>query len=194
MLLLYDILKIEGVSKNFDKYLSFKRKKECKSMKKASAVLLTLLLVCMSLTGCGKGLLGNKVKVYSFSGETDRTEDRNIKISNGVIVLSPSEHIFYDGDIEGDLKPKQVKKDDNYEYSVTYWFRNTDGKEEILSMFSANVSNEFSTGPGSSRGGNFIDAEKLKNNLYCRIVIKNPDKTVSTYEIPLMLTEITKAD
>lgn len=163
-------------------------------MKKTASVILVLLLVCLSLTGCGKSLLGNKVKVYVFNGETGSTDDRNIKITNGVIVLAPKEYMFREGEIEGDLKPKDFEKDENFKCSVTYWYRNSDSKEEVISMFSADISDESNLGAGTTCGGEFADIESLNGNFYCRIAITNPDGTVDIYEIPLVVEEITHSE
>lgn len=151
-------------------------------MKKTSSVILIIMLICTTFTGCGKSILGDKVKVYSVSGE-----NKQFRISNAVIVLSPSEDIFYDGNLEW----KQTGKDGNYKFTVNYCYKNADGKEEVLSALQVNSSSELSVGPGSSRGGKFIDIESLMNNFYCKIVLTDSNGNMDTYEIPLILTEVT---
>ena len=166
-------------------------------MRKAVSVLLVLVLVFTALTGCSRNILGNKVKVYTFSGETGSTEDRKIRVTNGVIVIAPSQYIFYEGNIDGELTQKQ--KEDGYDYSVTYWVKSIDEegkeKEEVLAEQHGNIYSpgEFTVDSGASRGKTFVDVEKLKNNLYCRVAITDKDKKTSTYEIPMMIDEITES-
>ena len=65
-------------------------------MKKAGMGLLVLFFCCcLMLTGCGASSKGEpSLVVYSFKGENEQ-----FSISNGVIVLTPNEEIFFGGDL-----------------------------------------------------------------------------------------------
>ena len=83
-------------------------------MRKAGMGLLVLFFCCcLILTGCGASSKGEpSLVVYSFKGENEQ-----ISISNGVIVLTPNEEIFYGGDLTG----KQEALSDVVEYSAAFY-------------------------------------------------------------------------
>ena len=75
-------------------------------MKKAGMGLLVLFFCCcLMLTGCGASSKGEpSLVVYSFKGENEQ-----FSISNGVIVLTPNEEIFYGGCARYDeFIPRQI--------------------------------------------------------------------------------------
>lgn len=62
------------------------------------------------LSGCGKEPAKKPLDVYSFCGE-----NANFSISNGIIVLSFTEEIFYGGNLDGELS-------DVVGYSMTFYY------------------------------------------------------------------------
>lgn len=78
-------------------------------MRKISVILFAILVCCVLLSGCGKEPAEESLVVYSFCGE-----NANFSISNGVIVLSSIEEIFYGGNLDGELS-------DIVGYSMTFY-------------------------------------------------------------------------
>lgn len=161
-------------------------------MKKTVAVLLTIVFSCTILTGCGtssKGEQGQSLAVYSFSGESEY-----FSISNGVIVLSPTEEIFYGGDLEA----KQEHFNDITAYSMTVYIMSGDKKGTLISNSVVDMTGgtiHISGDIGKRSGDGIIIKEPtddLKNNLYFELETTNLDGEKSNYQLQLSVVEITE--
>ena len=94
-------------------------------MKKARTILILLVFCCLILSGCGTSTESEpSLTVYSFSGENEQ-----LSISNGVIVLTPDEEIFYGGDLTG----KEETLSDIAEYSTTFYAMSDNEQKTLLS-------------------------------------------------------------
>lgn len=160
-------------------------------MKKTAAILLALLLCCTAFTGCGKHTpknQGQDLTVYSFCGENEQ-----FKISNGVIVLSAGEEIFYGGDLE----EKQGKLSDLSAYTMTFYIRSGSQEETVLSnrvedMTGEAVNISSSTGKISGASVFSADLDALQNNLYFELETTTLSGEQNTYQLQLTLTEVTE--
>lgn len=161
-------------------------------MKKAVAVLLTIVFACTILTGCGtssKGEQRQSLAVYSFSGESEY-----FSISNGVIVLSSTEEIFYGGDLE----VKQENFNDITAYSMTFYIMSGDGKDILISNSVEDMTGgtiHISGDIGKSSGDGTIirePADELQNNLYFELETMDLDGEISNYQLQLSVVEITE--
>ena len=161
-------------------------------MKKIVAIMLTLSFSCVILSGCGassKGEQDQSLTVYSFSGENEY-----FSISNGVIVLSSAEDIFYGGDLEAN----QEKFDDVTAYSMTFYIMSDNRKDVLLSNSAVDTTGEtihISGEIGKCSGDSIIireSTDKLQNNLYFELETTNLDGENSNYQLQLSLAEITE--
>lgn len=162
-------------------------------MKKTAAILLITLICCAMFTGCGKIPPKDQEQhptVYSFSGENEQ-----FTISNGVIVLTPTEVIF----CGGDLKEKQEKLSDIAAYSTTFYISG-DEKKILLSnrvedMTGGTVTIAGETGKASGDIITGAKIDELKSNLYFELKTTNLNGEKNKYQLQLNLTEVTgKAD
>ena len=88
-------------------------------MKRVFAILLTTLACSVLFSGCGAKPAEEQVAVYSFSGDNEV-----FSISNGVIVLAPTEEVFYGGNLEGEMSGV-------VSYSMTFYI--SSGNDELQS-------------------------------------------------------------
>lgn len=160
-------------------------------MKKIVTVILILLFSCAMLTGCDRSSGGEQdqsLTVYSVSGENEY-----FSISNGVIVLSSTEEIFYGGHLEAN----QENFSDITAYSMTVYIMSDNGKDILLSNSVANMTGEtidISGDVGKRSGDGTIIREltdELQNNLYFELETTNRDGKKSDYQLQLTLTEVT---
>lgn len=147
-------------------------------------LLITVFCICL-LSGCAIKPEEEPLVVYSFSGENEM-----FSISNGVIVLSEGEEIFYGGNLDGELS-------DIVSYSMTFYIQS--GSDDIV-LLSNNVT-DMTGGTigvagevGKIAGDVLKSAEKddLQNNLYFELKTTNLSGEENTYQLQLAVTEITK--
>lgn len=159
-------------------------------MKKIMAVLLIIAFSCTILTGCATSSneeQGNILAVYSFSGENEY-----FSISNGVIVLSSAEEIFYGGDLEAN----QEKFDDITEYSMTFYVMTSNGKDILISNSVVDMTGgtiHISGDIGKRSGDGTIireSTDELKNNLYFELETTNLGGETSNFQLQLSVVEI----
>lgn len=132
-------------------------------------------------------------KVYSFQGE-----DTNIRISNGIVIISPNKHIVNGGNIEyiGDSKEK-IKS-----YSKTIYLDKKANKDIVLSnsvSFEGDTdgtrfSDEFLLNKGvgeisSDKLFNEADINNIKNNLYFSLDYSTIDGKSGSFTIKLNIKE-----
>mgnify|MGYP001140426234 CR=1 FL=1 len=152
-------------------------------MRKISVILFTILACCVLLSGCGKDSEKESLVVYSFCGE-----NANFSISNGVIVLSSTEEIFYGGNLDGELS-------DVVGYSMTLYIP-FDNHERILlsnsDMTGGTISIAGEIGKASGDILTAAEIEELQNNLFFRLKTTNLKGEENEYQLQLALTEITR--
>ena len=154
-------------------------------MRKISVILFTILACCVLLSGCGKDSEKESLVVYSFCGEI-----ANFSISNGVIVLSSTEEIFYGGNLDGELS-------DVVGYSMTLYIP-FDNHERILlsnsveDMTGGTISIAGEIGKASGDILTAAEIEELQNNLFFRLKTTNLKGEENEYQLQLALTEITR--
>ena len=160
-------------------------------MKKARISLLLLFFSCSILSGCGTSTESEpSLTVYSFSGENEQ-----FSISNGVIVLTPDEEIFYGGD----LTEKQETLSDIVEYSTTFYAMSGNEQKTLLSN---SVIDETGTGVEISGqtgriAGDVISRaqiDDLQNGLFFELKTTSSNGEQHQYQIQLTLTEVTGND
>ena len=146
--------------------------------------LLAILACCALLSGCGGETAKESLVVYSFYGESE-----NLSISNGVIVLSSTEEIFYGGNLEGELS-------DVVGYSMTYYIPFSNDERILLSNSvedmtggTINIAGEI-----GKRSGDILtttEIEELRNNLFLKLKTTNLKGEENEYQLQLTLKEIT---
>ena len=160
-------------------------------MKKTRISLLLLFFCCLILSGCGTSTESEpSLTVYSFSGENEQ-----FSISNGVIVLTPDEEIFYGGD----LTEKQETLSDIVEYSTTFYAMSGNEQKTLLSN---SVIDETGTGVEISGqtgriAGDVISRaqiDDLQNGLFFELKTTSSNGEQHQYQIQLTLTEVTEND
>lgn len=159
-------------------------------MKKIATVLLPILFFCTLFTGCrdsSEGEQGQLLAVYSFSGENE-----TLAISNGVIVLTSTEEIFYGGNLE----VNQEKFDDITAYSMTFYIMSDKGKGILISNCVEDMTGEtlHVSGEIGKRSGDGIitreSIEELQNNLYFELETTNRSGENNNHQLQLTLKEI----
>ena len=136
-------------------------------MKRVFAILLTTLACSVLFSGCGAKPAEEQVAVYSFSGENEV-----FSISNGVIVLAPTEEVFYGGNLEGEL-PGVVS------YSMTFYISSGNDDKTLLSNKVTDILKE-------------AELDELQNNLYFELKTTNLEGEENTYSLQLTVTEVTR--
>lgn len=160
-------------------------------MKKTRTILILLVFCCLILSSCGTSTESEpSLTVYSFSGENEQ-----FSISNGVIVLTPDEEIFYGGD----LTEKQEILSDIAEYSTTFYAMLGNEQKTLLSN---SVIDETGTGVEISGqmgriAGDIISRaqiDDLQNGLFFEMKTTSSNGEQHQYQIQLTLTEVTGND
>ena len=160
-------------------------------MKKARISLLLLFFSCSILSGCGTSTESEpSLTVYSFSGENEQ-----FSISNGVIVLTPDEEIFYGGD----LTEKQETLSDIVEYSTTFYAMSGNEQKTLLSNSAIDETGtgvEISGQTGRIAGDVISRAQidDLQNGLFFELKTTSSNGEQHQYQIQLTLTEVTGND
>ena len=160
-------------------------------MKKTRVSLFLLFFCCLTLAGCGTSAESeSSLTVYSFHGENEQ-----FSISNGVIVLTPDEEIFYGGD----LTEKQETLSDVVEYSTTFYAMSGNEQKPLLSN---RVADETGTGVEISGqtgriAGDVISRaqiDDLQNGLFFELETTSSNGEQHQYQIQLKLKEVTGND
>ena len=154
-------------------------------MKKVFAILLTTLACSVLFSGCGAKPAEEQVAVYSFSGDNEV-----FSISNGVIVLAPTEEVFYGGNLEGEL-PGVVS------YSMTFYISSGNDDKTLLSnkvsdMTGGTISISGETGKVSGDILKEAELDELQSNLYFELKTTNLEGEENTYSLQLTVTEVTR--
>lgn len=161
-------------------------------MKKIAAVQLTILFFCTILTGCGASSdkeQNQSLAVYSFSGKNEY-----FTISNGVIVLTSAEEIFYGGNLD----VSQENFNDITAYTMTFYIISDNKKDFLISNSVEDITGEtinISSETGKCSGAGIIIREQndeLQNKLYFELETTNLDGKKSNYPLQLTLTKITE--
>ena len=160
-------------------------------MKKARISLLLLFFSCSILSGCGTSTESEpSLTVYSFSGENEQ-----FSISNGVIVLTPDEEIFYGGD----LTEKQEILSDIVECSTIFYAISGNEQKTLLSNSAIDETGtgvEISGQTGRIAGDVISRAQidDLQNGLFFELKTTSSNGEQHQYQIQLTLTEVTGND
>lgn len=161
-------------------------------MKKIVSILITILFSCSILIGCG--ISSDKeqyqsLAVYSFSGKNEY-----FTISNGVIVLTSAEEIFYGGNLD----VSQEKFNDITAYTMTFYIISDNKKDFLISNSVEDITGEtinISSETGKCSGATINIREQideLQNKLYFELETTNFDGKKSNYPLQLSLTKITE--
>lgn len=152
-------------------------------MKKIIWILLITVLCVGLLSACGTTPAEEPVVVYTFSGENEL-----FSISNGVVVLTPTQEIFYGGNLDGELS-------DVVAYTTTFYIQS--GSDNIILL-----SNSVTDMTGGTRGiagetgkisGDILkeaEADNLQNKLYFELKTTNLNDEKNTYQLQLAVTEV----
>lgn len=143
----------------------------------------TMLAGCTDSSEVGQE---RSLAVYSFSGE-----NKYFAVSNGVLILTPTEEIFYGGDLEE--TPGEF--DDITEYTMTFYVASGDEKNILMSNGATDETGsviDISGSTGQRSGASLIkDDTRLNNNLYCELKTTDLNGEKNEYQLQLTLTEIT---
>ena len=159
-------------------------------MKKVTALVLVFLLV-LTLTACTNETQEQLV-VYSFYGENEC-----FVISNGTIVLSNSEDVFWGGN----LQVTQSESINDITSCKATFYTMVDGKQEIIlvdefqnlstsELLGVDLGKKFSNDSTISK--QFMEIEKSNGKLYCELKITDREGNKNSYTIELKLTKVTK--
>lgn len=147
-------------------------------------VLFTVVLCISLLAGCGPKLEEEPLAVYTFSGKNEICS-----ISNGVIVLTSEQEIFYGGVLDGEV-PKVVA------YTMTFYIRS--GSDDIVLLSNSVTDTTGGTidiaGEMGKVSGDILkkaETDDLRNNLYFELTTTNLDGEETTYQLQLSVTEVT---
>ena len=149
------------------------------------------LLCCAAVAGCAPATGAGQerpVAVYSFHGE-----NAHLKLSNGVIVLTPEKEILYGGALEAG----EGAFADAAACTVTYYLASDGGEASVL--MSNSVSDHtggavnVSGWTGSISGDVFDgdDVERLEEQLTLAVEIRDIYGEPHRYDLPLTVREVT---
>ncbi len=158
-------------------------------MKKIIALL--LLVSCMVTLSACNNAKQEKTRVYSFTGENEE-----YVITNGVVVLTDEEDVFYGGELKA-IQPDGIKNIASYRAE----FYTRIGDEEDVILVSAmdndsssemlNVDFGMASGNGKMLDDNFSNMDESQGDFWCELRIKDTQGNQNSYIIDLTLTEIT---
>ena len=154
-------------------------------MKTVIRVLLLCVFCSFLLASCASKQAEEQIVVYSFNGENEM-----FSISNGVIVLAPTEEVFYGGNLEGEL-PGVVS------YSMTFYISSGNDDKTLLSnkvsdMTGGTISISGETGKVSGDILKEAELDELQSNLYFELKTTNLEGEENTYSLQLTVTEVTR--
>lgn len=153
---------------------------------------IVILIMALLLVGCSGTPKSEQIVVYSFSGEND-----DIRISNGVITVSPTEYVFHGGNIYY----KDGTLDNILNYSTEFYYLSGKEKNQIVTSSTANETDgvlEIKNGQDLLNADNNISGSKdkfmkmLENNLYFKLSITDANNEESEYLINLKVTKVEK--
>ena len=159
-------------------------------MKKLTAIILALLFVLM-LTACNN-VKQEQLVVYSFYGESDCFE-----ISNGTIILSDSEDVFYGGN----LKVNQPESIQNITSNKAAFNTMIDGQQETILIDELNnVSSTELLGVdlgkkvsnSSEISNQFRNIEDANGKFWCELKVTDKEGNSNSYKIELNLIKISQ--
>ena len=159
-------------------------------MKKLTAIILALLFVLM-LTACNN-VKQEQLVVYSFYGESDCFE-----ISNGTIILSDSEDVFYGGN----LKVNQPESIQNITLYKAAFYTMIDGQQETILIDELNnVSSTELLGVdlgkkvsnSSEISNQFRNIEDANGKFWCELKVTDKEGNSNSYKIELNLIKISQ--
>lgn len=153
---------------------------------------LLIFVFIIFLTGCQKAKDTKNLVVYSFSGENDQ-----FKVSNGVIVLSDTNDVFYGGDLQvTDEILSEITSFDKTFYYMANNEKNTISTNSVVDRTGGKV--HINGDLGKISGNNIILGNKthqlddLKNNLYFELVTLDKNGEQNVYDLKMSVVEITK--
>ena len=157
-------------------------------MKKLTAIILALLLV-LTLTACNNAKQEQLV-VYSFYGESGCFE-----ISNGTIVLSESEDVFYGGNLQVN-QPESIRNIASYK--VTFYVMIEGQQETILVDELNNISSTEllcvdlgkKVSHSSEISKQFKNMEDANGKFWCELKVTDKEGNSNSYKIELNLIKI----
>ena len=158
-------------------------------MKKIIA--LFLLASCMLTLAACNNTKQEKTRVYSFTGENEK-----YVITNGVVVLTEEEDIFYGGELQT-AQPDGIKNIASYR--AEFYTRIDDEEDVVLvsAMDNASSSEMLNIDLGKASGNgkmledNFGKMDESEGDFWCELKIKDTQGNQNSYIIDLTLTEIT---
>ena len=159
-------------------------------MKKLTAIILALLFVLM-LTACNN-VKQEQLVVYSFYGESDCFE-----ISNGTIILSDSEDVFYGGNLKVN-QPESIQNITSYKAA---FYTMIDGQQETILIDELNnVSSTELLGidlgkkvsNSSEISNQFRNIEDANGKFWCELKVTDKEGNSNSYKIELNLIKISQ--
>lgn len=155
-------------------------------MKMIIRLFLITALCAGLLSGCGTKPAEESLAVYSFSGENEI-----FSISNGVIVLTPAQEIFYGGTLDGELSNIAA-------YSMTFYIQSGNDDIVLLSngvtdITGGTIGIAGETGKISGDILNKAEEDDLQNHLFFELKTTNLNGEANTYQLQLAVTEVTNA-
>ena len=159
-------------------------------MKKLTAIILALLFVLM-LTACNN-VKQEQLVVYSFYGESDCFE-----ISNGTIILSDSEDVFYGGNLKVN-QPESIQNITSYKAA---FYTMIDGQQETILIDELNnVSSTELLGVdlgkkvsnSSEISNQFRNIEDANGKFWCELKVIGKEGNSNSYKIELNLIKISQ--
>ena len=159
-------------------------------MKKLTAIILALLFVLM-LTACNN-VKQEQLVVYSFYGESDCFE-----ISNGTIILSDSEDVFYGGNLNVN-QPEAIQNIASYKAA---FYTMIDGQQETILIDELNnVSSTELLGVdlgkkvsnSSEISNQFRNIEDANGKFWCELKVTDKEGNSNSYKIELNLIKISQ--
>ena len=159
-------------------------------MKKLTAIILALLFVLM-LTACNN-VKQEQLVVYSFYGESDCFE-----ISNGTIIFSDSEDVFYGGNLKVN-QPESIQNITSYKAA---FYTMIDGQQETILIDELNnVSSAELLGVdlgkkvsnSSEISNQFRNIEDANGKFWCELKVTDKEGNSNSYKIELNLIKISQ--
>ena len=157
-------------------------------MKKLTAIILALLFVLM-LTACNN-VKQEPLVVYSFYGESECFE-----ISNGTIILSDSEDVFYGGNLNVN-QPEAIQNITSYKAT---FYTMIDGQQETIlidelhnisstELLGVDLGKKVSNNPKISN--QFKNIEEANGKFWCELKVTDTEGINNSYKIELNLIKI----
>ena len=157
-------------------------------MKKLTAIISAFLFLLM-LTACNN-VEQEQLVVYSFYGESECFE-----ISNGTIILSDSEDVFYGGNLQAN-QPESIQNITSYK---AVFYTMIDGQQETIlvdelnnisstELLSVDLGKKVSN--NSEINNQFKNIEDTNGNFWCDLKVTDKEGNSNSYKIELDLIKI----